>query len=172
MHCIICSSIWGKNEIIFCSDSQHEMKSKDAFLLIFLGILLPTSDVYSDLAFAYRLYGDGHYRFAVAMISPVILSFVLLVFHWKRIEKTLWDRLISFPYLFFQIWPQRQVYKILKMGLRDKDPLWKQACDKMEREVSSLGMTDIQICYQVKNNDISKFQNLLLKLYLSFTFYW
>ena len=111
----------------------------DAIVLIVFGIILPTTDVYSDISFAMKLFWQGHPKYAWSMLTPVILSFLFMIVHWLRMESTVKKRLKSLPFLILQIWPQLQVCKILKMGLYDKNPQWRQRKDSMECEVSSVG---------------------------------
>ena len=110
-----------------------------AIVLTMFGIILPTTDVYSNISFALKLFWLGHPKYAWSMLTPVILSFLFMIVHWLRMESTLKKRLISLPFLILQIWPQVQICKLLKMGLYDKHPQWRQRKDSMEREVSSVG---------------------------------
>ena len=119
--------------------SDDKMGLMDAGTLILFGIILPTTDVYSDLAFITKLLSKGHINYALSMLAPVILSFLLLIPHWLRIEKTAKKRLGSLLFVILQIWPQTQAAKIVKMGLYDKNPLWRSKKDSMERDISSVG---------------------------------
>ena len=123
-----------KNELI-----EDKMGAGDTVVLIIFGLILPTTDVYSDISFAVKLFWNGHPRYAWSMLTPVILSFLFMIVHWLRMESTLKKRLISLPFLILQIWPQVQVCKILKMGLYDKNQQWRKRKETMDRDVSSVG---------------------------------
>ena len=118
---------------------EDKMGVVDAIVLIIFGIILPTTDVYSDINFSIKLYQFGQPRYAWSMLTPVFMSFLFMIVHWLRMESTLKKRLISLPFLILQIWPQAQVVKLLKMGLYEKNPQWRKRKDSMEREMSSVG---------------------------------
>ena len=122
---------------------EEKMGKGDAAVLVIFGLILPTTDIYSDISFAVKLFWNNHPRYACSILAPVILSFLFMIVHWLRMESTLRKRLISLPFLILQIWPQVQVCKILKMGLYDKNPQWKQRKDSMDRDVSSVGKNQI-----------------------------
>ena len=115
------------------------MSVADAIVLTMFGIILPTTDVYSDISFAMKLFWQGHPKYAWSMLAPVFLSFLFMIVHWLRMESTLKKRLKSLPFLILQIWPQVQVCKLLKMGLYDKNPRWRKKKETMDRDVSSVG---------------------------------
>ena len=115
------------------------MGKGDAAVLVIFGLILPTTDIYSDISFAIKLFWNGHPRYAWSMLAPVILSFLFMIVHWLRVESTVKKRLKSLPFLILQIWPQVQVCKILKMGLYDKNTQWRTSKGSMERDVSSVG---------------------------------
>ena len=115
------------------------MGKGDVVVLIIFGIILPTTDIYSDISFAVKLFWQGHPRYALSILAPVFLSFLFMIVHWLRMESTVKKRLKSLPFLILQIWPQIQVCKILKMGLYDKNLQWRKRKDSMDRDVSSVG---------------------------------
>ena len=51
------------------------MSPADAGVLILFGIVLPTTDIYSDITFALKLFGNGHQKYACSMQAPVTVSF-------------------------------------------------------------------------------------------------
>ena len=114
------------------------MGKGDAAVLVMFGLILPTTDIYSDISFAVQIFPD-HPKYASSMLAPVVLSFLFMIVHWLRVESTMKKRLISLPFLILQIWPQVQVCKILKIGLYDKNPRWRERKDTMDRDVSSVG---------------------------------
>ena len=84
-------------------------------------------------------------HFVIPITTLALLWFLFMIVHWLRMESTLKKRLISLPFLILQIWPQVQICKLLKMGLYDKHPQWRQRKDSMEREVSSVGKNWLNI---------------------------
>ena len=94
---------------------------KVASTLVVFGILLPSFDTYSDLAFSYslisgtyepykahRLMGKvtKHPIYGSVMLIPIILVSLFTIPHWFRREKSLVKRVLTFPLLIGQLWPQ------------------------------------------------------------------
>jgi len=142
---------------------------KEILLLCLCGIVLPTGDIYSDVALiiqlctdttlSFRCLSDGreipaswvndteeywdctdgsderdipekrwkvekgyfygtHPKFATLLSLPVILSFVLLIPHWLKAEKTSERRWKTLPLLLLQVWPQ---YRVIKLLFKDRN---------------------------------------------------
>ena len=144
-----------RNDSIETSSRRRRQKSKtypkigkfglfkELTVLLVLGIVLPTADVYSDGALTYELFSSGHPKFGSALLTPLTLSFIFLFPHWWRTEKTKRRRLMTFPILIFQLWPQ---YRALQLMIT----LWKnrelknqrkfhEKLDEFNKDVSSLG---------------------------------
>ena len=134
------------NKLFFCiresiknEPIEDKMGKGDVIIFMIFGLILPTTDIYSDISFAVKLFWNNHPRYTWSMLTPVILSFLFMIVHWLRMESSVKKRLKSLPFLILQIWPQVQVCKILKMGLYSKNPQWRQRKDSMDREISSVG---------------------------------
>ena len=119
------------------------------FLLIAFKIVLPTVDTYSDASLSYSLltgtyqpYGDNtakpQLKYGSIMLIPIILTTLFTIPHWYRRENSIKKRLITFPILIFQLWPQWQVIKVLKL-MRNGDSKWRIEKQKLEKEVSFIG---------------------------------
>ena len=119
------------------------------FLLITFKIVLPTVDTYSDASLSYSLltgtyqpYGDNiakpQLNYGSIMLIPIILTTLFTMPHWYRRENSMKKRLTTFPLLIFQLWPQWQVIKILKL-MRNGDSKWRIEKQKLEREVGFIG---------------------------------
>ena len=125
---------------------------KELCTLIIFGILLPSFDVYSDIAFSISLYfglyntnGKPHPLFAMLTLIPIALTTFFMIPKWWKREKTKWQKLYTFPLLIGQMWPQWEAFKLVRMIWRSKnltdgsENLWREEKKKLEVEVSSLG---------------------------------
>ena len=60
---------------------------KEIFLLVLLHILLPTVDVYSDLALVTKLYYNNHPNWARLLLGPFLVNYTLCWIAWFTTEK-------------------------------------------------------------------------------------
>jgi len=118
---------------------------KVAIFMVLFGILLPTFDTYSDGYFSYSLISGTycetsicvkHPIYGSVMLIPVLLAMLFTIPHWWRREKG-WNRLYTLPLLIFQVWPQWQVMKVLKL-MKDGNSNWRMEKEKLEKEIGSL----------------------------------
>ena len=72
------------------------------------------------------------------MLIPILLTTLFTIPHWWKKEDTTTKRILTFPLLLTQFWPQFQVIKVLKLVIQG-DSQWKVEKKKLEREISSLG---------------------------------
>ena len=79
-------------------------------------------------------YFYGHKRFATVLSLPVVLSFVLLIPHWLKTEKTSERRWKTLPLLLLQIWPQYRVLKLLILLFKDREEQKKYHEKKAEHD--------------------------------------
>ena len=86
-----------------------------------------------------RFIGGTHPKFAVALFIPILLATIFILPHWWRLEGTLRKRIIAFPFVILQCWPQYRMAKILYLGLWKKDNKWKEEEDDISRNVSTIG---------------------------------
>ena len=121
-----------------------------AFMLVVFNMLLPSFDVYSDLAFSSSLLSGTyeprqgrqavkHPIFGSLMLVPIILATLFVIPHWLKREDTILKRILTFPILVSQFWPQWQVFKVLKLIKERRTQEWREEKEKLEKEVSSLG---------------------------------
>merc|ERR1711971_886336 len=118
---------------------------KVAIFMVLFGILLPTFDTYSDGYFSYSLISGTycessnctkHPIYGSVMLIPVLLAMLFTIPHWWRRGKG-WNRLYTLPLLIFQVWPQWQVIKVLKL-MKDGKSHWRTEKEKLEKEIGSL----------------------------------
>ena len=85
--------------------------------------------------------GDGrHPRFGLAILSPVLLSSIFVLVHWWKTESNQKNKLITFPLVIGQMWPQYRIVRILYFGLIKQNRIWKAENEDQKKNVSSLGM--------------------------------
>ena len=114
-------------------ESKIEFTNFDALLLVLTAIVLPSTDVISDLLLIIQLTtyiepessqcsrNDLNYvvnclnfnTLGYMMIIPLILSTFLLVPQWWKNEGTNKHTLVTVPLLLLQIWPQYRALRIL-----------------------------------------------------------
>ena len=79
-------------------------------------------------------YFYGHKRFATLLSLPVILSFVLLIPHWYKTEKTSDIRWKTLPLLLLQVWPQYRIIKLVILLFKDREDQQKYHDKKAEHD--------------------------------------
>ena len=60
---------------------------KETFLMGSFKVVLPTMDVYSDIALATKLYIRQHYMWATSLLLPFLINYALSWFAWFTYEK-------------------------------------------------------------------------------------
>ena len=139
-------------DAIFTDPTDLEL-FRVALMLIVFNILLPSFDIYSDIAFSSSLLSGTYepycsYRnckptkhpiFGSMMLVPIILTTLFIIPHWLKREDTTLKRILTFPLLVGQFWPQWQVLKVLKLIKERRTREWREEKEKLEKEVSSLG---------------------------------
>ena len=101
-------------------DSEATFSYTDGFVELGAGVVLPTFDVYSDVSLIILLLSSVHhnfdimlYKFGKLMILPLILSTLFILPHWLKREKTLKGRLLTFPLVLLQLYPQYRSLRVL-----------------------------------------------------------
>ena len=101
-------------------DSEATFSYTDGFVELGAGVVLPTFDVYSDVLLIELLLTNVHYNFDIMlykfgklMILPLILSTLFILPHWLKREKTLKGRLLTFPLVLLQLYPQYRSLRVL-----------------------------------------------------------
>ena len=122
-------------------------------LLLATGVCLPSFDVYSDIAFAVQLitgsykqnkYCIGrakpsHPKYAIAILTPVLLSWIFVTKQWYREEKGVSQKLWTLPFLILQCYPQYRALRVLYHAKWRKTNGWQRMKDAWEMEISHLG---------------------------------
>ena len=112
---------------------------KEILMLVLVGIGLPTSAVYSDLALILAL-SHTHPIFATALSIPVIVSLLFLIPHWWTTEKTTQRRIMTLPLLLLQLWPQYIVMKLIITLWKGNQEKYLKKKEQHDRDVACLGM--------------------------------
>ena len=135
---------------------------KVILILIFFGIILPSFDGYTDIILAYQLLSGTYWTkpyqltkqwsfqhpyhrppkkqpiFGTMVLIPIILGTLFTIPHWLRRENTWRKRLMTFPLLILQFWPQWETIKVLRLVWKN-DKKWKDEKEKLDKEISPLG---------------------------------
>ena len=76
--------------------------------------------------------------FGTMVLIPIILGTLFTIPHWLRRENTWRKRLMTFPLLILQFWPQWEAFKVLRLVWKN-DNKWKDEKEKLDKEISPLG---------------------------------
>ena len=144
-------------DAIFTDPTDLEL-FRVALMLVVFNIILPSFDIYSDLFFSSSLLSGTyepvcksrtsgypnckptkHPIFGSMMLIPILLATLFVIPHWLKREDTTLKRILTFPLLVGQFWPQWQVLKVLKLIKERRTREWRDEKEKLEKEVSSLG---------------------------------
>ena len=80
--------------------------------MVIFSVLLPTADAASDIFFTLKLftgYGlkERHPKYGAITLAPLVMSMMGQTTHWFKTEtKEKRNKLVTFPLLVFQIYPQ------------------------------------------------------------------
>ena len=106
-----------------------------SLILLATGILLPTWDVYSDIYFTVWLFRGNYYnrdecesqetpimvpphpKFGSAVLTPILLSWIILARKWYVTEKSMKQKLLTLPFLLLQVYPQWKAVQVLYHSL-------------------------------------------------------
>ena len=108
-------------------DSEATFSYTDGFVELAAGVVIPTFDIYSDVSLIALLLSivpstsAGSLRelqllvvtFGKLMIIPLILSTLFILPHWLACEETLKRRLVTFPLVLLQLYPQYRFLRVL-----------------------------------------------------------
>ena len=83
----------------------------------------------------------GHPKFGFAMLCPVLLSMGFILIQWWNNEKntSLKNKIGSLALVLLQLYPQWQMLKVLKLGLWDKDIIWRKEKEIILMNMGGLG---------------------------------
>ena len=90
---------------------QLQRHKKDVILIVLLSIMIPTWDVYSDLALTLSLALDGEFYYALCLLAPQLFNIGMTSVLWQRTEP-MENRRWSWILVPLQIWPQVIVWTI------------------------------------------------------------
>ena len=140
----------------------------DALVTFMTGFVLPSGDIYSDIALSVKLLNnscdDEYYRrhltnpcsetratrvgweveiqnlFGWIIWIPIVINFLFTIPHFLRVEKTWKQRLLTFPLLICQCWPQYRSLRVIWFAYVPKN-IAKCLAEKLdlEQSVSNLG---------------------------------
>ena len=137
----------------------------DALVTFMTGFVLPSGDIYSDIALSVKLLNhscdDESYSkyytnpcsetwtvrkveiqnlFGWIIWIPIIFNFLFTIPHFLRVEKTWKQRLLTFPLLICQCWPQYRSLRVIWFAYVPKN-FAKCLAEKLdlEQNVSNLG---------------------------------
>jgi len=123
---------------------------KEIILLVVLNVLLPTVDVYSDLALIIKFLANGHYKWACILLVPFLLNYIFAWILWWRLDKNKW---ISWVAVILGCYPQcfainvvRIMWTDFERGLAKKKKLDREISEYevfLESVFTVLGMTYI-----------------------------
>ena len=118
----------------------------DALVTFATSVVLPSADIYSDIALSVKLLNnDSYYRriqnlFGWIIWIPIIVNLLFTIPHFLRVEKTWTQRLLTLPFLICQCWPQYRSLRVLYFAYVPKN-IAKCLAEKLDLEesVSNLG---------------------------------
>ena len=121
---------------------------KEALIILATGVILPSFDIYSDIALSYSLisgtYCDNshsvcrkHPNYGAIMFIPIIMANLFTIPHWLKRENTWKKRLCTLPLFLGQFWPQFQALKLFWL-IKNKDLKWRKKKEQLDREISSI----------------------------------
>ena len=136
----------------------------DALVTFMTGVVVPSADAYSDIGLSVILLNnscDAFYRenltnpcsnkglvqnvemqnlFGWILWIPIIINLLFTIPHFLRVEKTWKQRLLTFPLLICQFWPQYRSLRVLYFAYVPKN-IAKCLEEKLdlEQNVSNLG---------------------------------
>ena len=134
-----------------------------ALLMLATGVCLPTFDVYSDMVFVFWLFKGGYYvyhsplkgdsyvremcptmvpphpKFGATMLTPLLLSWVVVATQWHKAERGLKQKLITLPLLILQVYPQWRALRVLYFAKWKKKGGWEKMKEEWETGITHIG---------------------------------
>ena len=149
-----------------------------AVLMLATGILLPTSDVYSDLFFLEWLFHGNYFvntyedtneyyydsiryrwfpkkvkvsckdrgivvpphpKFGTVMSIPLLLSWLLVIRQWYKMEHGMKQKLKTLPLLILQVYPQWRALRVLYHAKWRKNRGWPKMKEEWETGITHIG---------------------------------
>ena len=120
----------------------------DALVTFGTSVVLPSADIYSDIALSVKLMNNDRYSrhkfiqnlFGWIIWIPIIVNLLFTIPHFLRVEKTWKQRLLTFPFLICQCWPQYRSMRVIWLAYVPRN-IAKCLAEKvdLEQSVSNLG---------------------------------
>ena len=113
-----------------------QLSWKSVIIITIVNIILPSFDIYSDVALIILLLSleqtefPSSINFAVfigyLMTLPLSLSTFFMLPHWYKCEKTITRRLLTLPVVLLQFYPQYRAFRILWLSYKKQGEKWKK----------------------------------------------
>ena len=113
--------------------------------MVIFSVLLPTADAASDIFFTLKLftgYGlkERHPKYGAITLAPLVMSMMGQTTHWFKTEtKEKRNKLVTFPLLVFQIYPQWRVLMVIYHAKILKDAKWRDMKQEFDGGICHLG---------------------------------
>ena len=147
----------------------------DALITFGTGVVLPSADVYSDIGLSVDLLNKSckdyeHERwncnndewvkkkiyiqnlFGWIIWIPIIINVLFTLPHFLRLEKTWTQRILTFPLLICQCWPQYRSMRVIwfAFGPRPVRNMAKCLAEKLdiEESISNLGKDNFELSHR------------------------
>ena len=119
----------------------------DTFMIIATKITLPTVDVVTDALSIHKVFSSNKtYRKAelhavgYAMICVMVLSWIMTIPHFLRVEKSWRQRLKGLPFLMLSSWPQYRGFRLLWLAhWKKNETKFKVEHKEFEQNLSHIG---------------------------------
>ena len=91
------------------------MTMTEKLMTVFLGIILPAVDVFTDILFVIKMFKNKHNFYGLCALSPIMISNIWSFFHWRRVEKSTKgkSKVMAILAFIFQLWPQYRAMRLL-----------------------------------------------------------
>ena len=83
--------------------------------MIVVSIILPTIDIYLDIALMQKLFLNGYWGWGVSVIGGSVTNFLFTSFAWWRMESPK-QKKWSWIFLLLQLWPQLRAFQVQLPG--------------------------------------------------------
>ena len=98
-----------------CIKEEHGEIIRVVIFSVFFGIVLPTFDAGGDIRLAIRLYENGHPKWSLSVLTPVLINTLFTIVISRKIEEERKSRfwVIYLPLVLLQIYPQYCLLRLL-----------------------------------------------------------
>ena len=92
--------------------------AKEVIVSVLFGIALPSFDSQGDIRLSHLLYTNGHWKWALSVLTPVVVNTVFTIVSCKEMERKRW--LLYLPLVVFQLYPQYCIARLIYRFLREE----------------------------------------------------